>query len=110
MEFVDAQENLKSGDVKGFGLTNQSEQIKAVKLSRKRHWNQLVDMPDSSSTIGYRVIDDSLGQRGWRPEHREEFLQGIEMFDHDRKYPVWIGETILSSLQHVSAVVDIQAS
>ena len=36
----------------GSGLANQSKQISAVKVSRKRHWNQLVAMPDSSSISG----------------------------------------------------------
>ena len=30
-------------------MANQIKQIRAVQLSRKRHWNQLVAMPDSSS-------------------------------------------------------------
>ena len=34
----------------GFGLMNQTKQIKADQHSRKRHWNQLVAMPDSSSS------------------------------------------------------------
>ena len=32
------------------GVANQSKQIRAVQISRKRHWNQLVAMPDSSSS------------------------------------------------------------
>ena len=30
-------------------MANQIKQIRAVQLSRKRHWNQLVAMPDRSS-------------------------------------------------------------
>ena len=97
--------------------------MRAVQLSRKRHWNQLVAMPDSSnsrsgskgsqvslkrpngdgagngsSTIVYRHLVDSSGQGGWRLEHRGRALQGVGMFDHDRMYPVSIGGFILSSL------------
>ena len=32
------------------GSANQSKQIRAVQLSRKRHWNQLVAMPDNSGS------------------------------------------------------------
>ena len=34
----------------GSWVTNQSKQIRAVQISRKRHWNQLVGMSDSSSS------------------------------------------------------------
>ena len=43
MKYIDAQENCS-------GLANQSKQIRAVMLSRKRHWNQLVTMPDRCSS------------------------------------------------------------
>ena len=52
MRYVDAQENLKSGDVMGLWVDDQGEQIRTVQLSRKRLWNQLVAMPDSSSSGG----------------------------------------------------------
>ena len=52
MRYVDAQENLKSGDVMGLWVDDQGEQIRTVQLSRKRLWNQLVAMPDSSSGGG----------------------------------------------------------
>ena len=42
----------------GSGATNQSKQIRAVQISRKRHWNQLVAMPDSggSGSEGSQVL------------------------------------------------------
>ena len=33
----------------GSGVANQSKQIRAVQTGSKRHWNQLMAMPDSSS-------------------------------------------------------------
>ena len=33
----------------GFGLMSQCEQVRAVQLSRKRQWNQLVAVPGCSS-------------------------------------------------------------
>ena len=52
----------------------------------------------ASAQIVCRVFVDSSGQEGWRPEHRGRDLQIIEVFDHGGKYPVWIGGSILSSL------------
>ena len=96
----------------GFGWTNLSEHIRAVQPNRKRHWNQLVAMLDSSnsngsegsqvslgwrpngdgaangsSTIVHRVLIDFSRQGGWRPEHRGRSREAIEMFDHDREVP-----------------------
>ena len=45
MGYTDAQESLKPGVAMGLW----GEQIRVVQISRKRHWNQLVAMPDSSS-------------------------------------------------------------
>ena len=86
--------------------------IRAVQPNRKRHWNQLVAMLDSSnsngsegsqvslgwrpngdgaangsSTIVHRVLIDFSRQGGWRPEHRGRSREAIEMFDHDREVP-----------------------
>ena len=48
MGYIDAQESLKTGGVMVLWI----EQIRAVQLSRKRHWSQLLAMLDSSSSSG----------------------------------------------------------
>ena len=57
MGYVDAQQNLKSGDTMRLWVgKNQSKQIRAVQRSRKRHRSQLVAMPGSEgSRISLRV-------------------------------------------------------
>ena len=61
MEYVDAQENLKTGGVMGLWIEESERgQIRAVQRSRKRHWSQLLAMPDSGSNSGSEGSQVSL--------------------------------------------------
>ena len=53
---------------------------------------------NGSSTLVHSILVGPSGQGGWRLEDRGRSLQGIEMFDNDRKYPVCVGGSTLSSL------------
>ena len=52
-------------------LVNQSKKIRAVQHRRKRHWSQLVAMPDSSSSSGSEGSRISLWvnkRADWKPD------------------------------------------
>ena len=124
--YVDAQENLKSGDVMGLwvdesqraGQSSRAQQKTSLgstgghaRQQQQQRWRVSLrwrpngdGAANGSSAVFHRVFVDSSGQGGWRLEHRGRSLQKIEMFDLDRRYAAWTGVTILS------AVVDIQAS
>ena len=81
--YVDVQENLRSGDVLGFLVdeserSDQSEQIRAVQLSRKCHWSQLVAMPDSSSSSSSGSVACEATPCQWRSSDRVVTMNGLQ--------------------------------
>ena len=115
MGYIDAQENLKTRSVK-------SGQIRAVQRNRKRHWSQLVAMPDSSSNSGSVGCEDIPCQ-----EHRgdgavtmiaegsvsnaaAEVIKVPKMFDQRQKVLSMDWRICLVIPQRVLAVVGVRAS
>ena len=120
--YVAAQENLKSGDVSGLWLDesewtvqSRSERSSSEESVIGGYWWPCqtaaateavaraaksccgIDLVVTALRMATLIVDSS-GQGGWRPEHRGRILQGNDMIGHDRKHPVWIGGSILSSL------------
>ena len=96
---------------------NQSEKIRGDQFSRKRHWSQLVAMLDSNSNRSGSVGCEDVPCQGHRGDGvmimnklqdvidegsvsstAVDFINVLNMFDHNRKYSVWIGGSTLPSL------------
>ena len=60
VEYLDVQENLRSGDVMALWVDESEQEIRADQHSRKRHWSHLVAMPHSS------ISSSSSGSEGSR--------------------------------------------
>ena len=54
----------------GSGVANHSKQIRVAHISRKRHWNQLVAMPDSNSSgsEGSQVLPRAIKRGNSKPD------------------------------------------
>ena len=128
MSYIDAQEKLKTGGVNGAvdrGFrAGRSEQFSAAENVIGVNW-----WPCQSSSSSGSVGCEDIPCRGHKGDGvvtmnelqdmidegsisstTVEVIKVLEMFDHDRKYSVWIGGYPVVIPQHISVVLDIKAS
>ena len=87
--------NLRSGDVKkGSGLMSHNKKTRAVQHNRRRHWSQLVAMPDNSGSSGSE--GSRISPRATKRDHfKPDVSPSCGPFPHKRTV------TVSSSHPHV---------